>query len=207
MEYGEDMEEQMDVKLEQFLTEECSKYRTRRLRRQIETPENKDKALAAWYSYTEWVFGKWKRTHPKPKLVYWQGTNDPTYPKAAHNIDLIRYNYDNYNHLSVWSECPIHDSHPLFHEAYDTHPAYILSRAVHDIHGHLKYNLGFGVEDELRIHLRTWRRNPNKAAQKAAWTDDVGILAHWYCEGKWPDIQYPIITEPRYQELTEILGE
>lgn len=167
--------------------------------------------LTSWDTYAEEVGQRWLAVTPRLRI-------NPT-DTATHysHIDDIATDVEELFCIYVWSGGRFAPGHPLCkaidlggHKAIrgdiEYLPAFIISRALHDVEVHGNLCLSFSFQDELRGALISQEKfSPN--AKRAAWTDDVAMSCYREHFGAWPAVQYPIICEPDWDGLRRYLED
>lgn len=159
--------------------------------------------LDAWDTYAEEVGQRWRDRSEKPSLVFLR--RDITEKEFRENWSIT-------GDLFVWRGGVFSPGHPLT-KAINTGdilcrylPAYLLSRAVHDLEVHIDAGLSFSFRDELKGALLSAEKF-SPAAKRASWTDDVAMSCYREFYGEWPQTQRPIICEPDWDGLRRYLEE
>lgn len=158
-----------------------------------------------WDLYVEEIGHRWRTIFPDT-LILVEGN------ESEQNLDWIRDAYETYQTIWAWGGGRFAPGHPLTKVLWLAgptrlwFPAYLVSRAIHDIEIHVKEGLSFSFHDELRGALIS-REKFSLQAQRAQWTDDVAISCYREHFGEWPAIQRPIICEPDWAGLRRYLEE
>lgn len=174
------------------------------VQRQAEAYVSAPVRLKHWQAYADEVVEQWREiNHP---IVLVDSALTYLHPKE------LRADIKARNPIKVWCGGAFRLDHPLAYAEIGIRPVcsdaslrkYQISRALHDYQVHYRGAFSFSPHDELLGALAS-RHDFSQWAKWAQWTDDVSMGCYYAHFGKWPEVQAPVVVEPRWDELMDYL--